>query len=69
MIKSFCVGIILLMLTITYWITTEPSHWNWYIVGIGLMLLTAVFVINAEWKEEEILKRIEKIEKTHKENE
>lgn len=69
MIKSLFLGICLLIVTIVYWITTEPSHWSWYVAGFGLVLLTAVFVINAEWQEEKILKRIEKLEKTHKERE
>ena len=54
MIKNLFFGISLLIVNITYWVTTEPSHWSWYIVGIGLILLTAVFVINADLKEEKI---------------
>ena len=69
MIKSLFWGINSLIVTILYWTTTEPSHWSWYIVGIGLILLTDVFVINADLKEEKILKRIETLEKIHKENE
>ena len=63
MIKSFFYGISLLIITITYWVTTEPSHWSSYIAGIGLTLLTTVFLIKAEFHEEKILKRIEKLEK------
>jgi hypothetical protein len=38
-------------------------------VGIGLILLATVFLIKAEFHEEKILKRIEKLEKLHKEKE
>lgn len=69
MIISFSYGISLLIISIMYWVATEPSHWSWYVVGIGLILLTVVFLLKADFHEEKILKRIEKLEKLHEEKE